>query len=139
MATPGTVAPIKQALVQTIRANVALKAALTGGVHEGIAPQATRYPFLTYQLHYAPYNYIWGSVMKYVGFDVFVWAENSVDANNVDALAAAALHDASLSVAGQSTLICRRTSDISSVDVDEEGKRIYQVGGTYEVWTDQPL
>jgi hypothetical protein len=77
--------------------------------------------------------------MKYVGFDVFVWAENSVDANNVDALAAAALHDASLSVAGQSTLICRRTSDISSVDVDEEGKRIYQVGGTYEVWTDQPL
>jgi len=136
---PGTVAPVKQALVQTLRAAPALKAALIGGIHEGVAAQSTKYPFLTYQVHYAPYDYLWGSVMHYVGIDVFVWATNSVEANNLDALVAAALHDASLSVSEQSTLICRRVSDLSLQDVDEEGKRIYQVGGTYEIWTDQPL
>lgn len=132
-------APIKQALVQTLRSNTALKAVLTGGIHEGFAPPKTAYPLLTYSVHYAPIDYLWGSMMLEVGFDVFVFAENSVDADNFDALVFAALHDAELTVTGQSTLICRRVSSLSLPDSNEEGKKIYQVGGVYQVITDQPL
>jgi hypothetical protein len=132
-------APIKQALVRAIRANATLKAALTGGIHEGFAPPKSRHPFLTYSVHYAPVNYLWGSMMLEIGFDVFVFSEDSVEADNLDALVFTTLHDAELQVSEQSTLICRRTSSLSLPDSNEEGKKIYQVGGIYEVWTDQPL
>jgi hypothetical protein len=133
------IAPIKQALVQTLRDDSVLKAALTGGIHEALAPQRTVYPFLVYSLHYAPLDYIWGSVIQTVGIDVFVFARNSVEASNLDGLVLTTLHDAQLSVSGQSTLICRRVASVSFPDVDEEGNRIFQAGGTYEIWTDQPL
>jgi hypothetical protein len=133
------IAPIKQALVKWLRQNAELRAALTGGIHEALAPQSTEYPFLVYSLHYAPMDYLWDSVMQYVGVDVFVFSRNSVEASNLDALVLSVLHDAALEVEGQQTLICRRVASISFPDVDEEGKRIFQVGGTYEMWTDQPL
>lgn len=135
---PTSSGPIKQALVQAMRGNAPLKAAITG-IHEGFAPAKAAYPFLTYHMAYSPYDYLWGSAMLRAGFDIFVWAENSVDANNIDALVVTALHDASLSVTGQTSLICRRVSDLSFADMDDEGKKVYQVGGTYEIWTDQPL
>jgi hypothetical protein len=48
------------------------------------------------------------------------------------------LQNAALSVTGQTTLICRRVADVViPPDLDGEGKKIYQVGGTYEIWTTQ--
>jgi len=132
-------APIKQALVHTLRSDPALKAALPGGFHEGFAPPKTDHPFLTYNVHYAPIDYLWGSMILEVGFDVFIFSESSVDADNIDALVFTILHDAELPVSGQSTLICRRVSSLSLPDSNEEGRKIYQVGGIYEVQTDQPL
>lgn len=131
-----TVANIKQALVAAMRANNPLKNAVSG-FYEGFAPPTTAYPFVVYSMVYAPYDFAWGSVTIRTAFDISVYAENPVDANNIDALALAALHNVALSVTGQSTLICRRVGDLSSQDVDEEGKKIYQVGGTYEIWTHQ--
>ena len=123
-----------------LRANATLKAATVGGFHEGFAPAKVKYPFLVYQFHSSPYAYLWGSVMTLAGFDVFAFSENSVDANNIDGLVANQLHDAPLAVNGQTTLICRRVADIPMPpDLDSEGKRIFQVGGSYEIWTDQPL
>jgi hypothetical protein len=134
------VAPIKQAFVQTLRANSTLKAAVNGGFYEGEAPRGVKMPFLTYHVAYAPFDYLWGSAMLRVGFDVFIIAENGVAAGNIDALVLTTLHDAALSVNGQTTLICRRVADVVIPPyLSEEGKRIHQVGGTYEVWTDQPL
>lgn len=134
---PTGVAPIKQAFVQYLRGDAPLKAAVTG-IFEGEALRETKMPYLTYQVIWAPYDYAWGSVILDVGIDIFVYAENGVDASNIDALVAARLHDASLTVAGQSTLICRRIADVVIPPyVDDEGKRIHQVGGTYRIWTDQ--
>ena len=131
------VAPIKQAFVQFLRADLTLRAAVTG-IHEGQAPRGAKMPFLTYHIAWAPYEYMWGSTMLRVGIDVFVVAENGVDAGNIDALVLTRLHDAGLTVTGQTTLICRRVADVVVPPyVNEEGKRIHQVGGTYEVWTDQ--
>lgn len=135
---PTGTAPIKQALVAKMRASAPLKAAATGGIHEGVAPQKTDYPFITYSLGYTPWYYTWDSVMLDVPLVVSVFHTNSVEAHNLDALVLAALQEAPLAVSGQSTLICRRVGDLSSQDVDEEGKKIYQVGGRYEIWTDQP-
>jgi len=134
-----SIAPIKQALVHYLRTNSALKAELVGGIHEGFAPSGTKYPYLSYQVHYAPMRYTWSDVTYEVGFDVFAWSQNSVEADTLDQLLLTTLQDAELEVEGQSTLICRRVSSLSLPGSDDEGKKIYQVGGIYEVWTDQPL
>ena len=133
-----TIEPVKQAFVQTLRANVALKAAVNG-IHEGIAPQGTGYPYLIYNVAYSPLDYDWTNVTQLLGMDVFVDSENSVDAGNIDQLVSDTLHDAALSVTGQTTLFCRRAGSLSTVGVNEEGRRVFMVGGTYEVWTDQSL
>lgn len=132
-----TTAPIKVAIVQAIRANSTLYSQLTGGIHEGFAPSKVAYPFMTYQLVYDPIAYTWGSMLHLAGFDLRIFHTNSVDANNLDALVMTTLNDAALSVAGQSTLFARRVADLSFPDVDDEGRKVYMVGGTYEVWTDQ--
>lgn len=132
------IAPVKQALVARMRASTPLKTAATGGIHEGVAPQKTAYPFISYSIGYAPWGYTWDSVMIEIPLVVSVFHTNSVEAHNLDALVLTALQEAPLAVSGQSTLICRRVGDLSSQDVDEEGKKIYQVGGRYEIWTDQP-
>lgn len=131
-----SIAPVKQALVQTLRANGALKAAVNG-IHEGVAPQGTNMPYVVYSVAYAPLEYDWTNVMQLAGFDIFVYAENSVDAGNIDQLVFDTLQDAALSVTGQTTLFCRRTGSLSGPEVNEEGRRVFQAGGTYEVWTDQ--
>lgn len=139
MTLQDVVAPIRQVFVQHLRSDVALKASIPGDIHEGFAPPGTVRPFITYQVVYAPIEYLWDSAITEIGIQVFVFAENSVDAHNIDALVLANLHDADLTVSGQSTLICRRTSSTSLAGQDDEGKKIYQVGGTYEIWVDQPL
>lgn len=136
--TIATVAPVKRAVVQTLRASPALVSAIRGGIHEGIAPRKIKYPFIVYQLAAAPYDYDWTGVVLKTLFDVSVYAENPVDANNIDALIAGALNEAELSVDGQTTMLCRRVADLpTGPDVDSEGKRIYQIGGSYSIWTDQ--
>lgn len=139
MTTPTGTSPVIQAVVQTLRANVTLKAAVSG-FYEGLAPRGARRPFVIYQIAYSPYVYDFGNAnpMIIVGMDVFVIAENSVDARNIDGLVQQALQNAALQVTGQTTLICRRVADVViPPDLDGEGKKIYQVGGTYEIWTTQ--
>jgi len=139
-----TVAPIKQALVATLRANNTLRSAVSG-IHEGFAPRKVAYPFVTYNFLPTSYNYDSSGLMFITAVDVYVYSENSVEANNLDGLVFTILQDADLmavlddGVTEQTTLICRRIADISSDDVDEEGKKVYQVGGSYAIWTDQPL
>jgi hypothetical protein len=138
MAT-STSAAVKRAVVQKLRSSAPLVAALNGGIHESIAPRKVRYPFITYQLVAAPYDYDWTGVILRVLMDVTVFAENPVEANNIDQLIGGVLNEAALAVDGQTTLLCRRVSDLpTGPDVDGEGRRIYQIGGSYSIWTDQP-
>lgn len=129
---------IKRAIVTRLRSSTSLKTAVVGGFHEGFAPRRAEYPILTYQLVYAPIVRTWGSQGYYAGIDIRVFGEQSVEANNIDALVLNLLDDAPLSVTGQSTLLCHRVADFGSPDVDDEGRKIYMVGSTYEVWTSQP-
>jgi hypothetical protein len=131
-------APIKRALVATLRTNATLKASIPGGIHKGFAPGKAEYPLLTYNFWPANYLYMWGSAMIATVVDVTVWAKSGVDAENIDALVLQTLRDTQLTVDGQTTLICRRAADLDDEDVDDEGRKIYMVGGTYEVVTDQP-
>ena len=131
-------APIKRAVVQALRASTPLTDAIAGGIHEGIAPRKIRYPFIVYQLVAAPYSYTSDAVLLQTMFDVWVYAVNPVDANNIDALISGVLNEAELTVDEQTNLLCRRVSDLpTGPDTDSQGKRIYQVGGTYSIWTAQ--
>lgn len=136
--TLSTSSVISQALVVKLRAATSLYSGLTGGVHEGFAPSKVPYPFLAYQLISAPISYVWGSMMYLAGYDLVIWDTDSVRAKNLDTLMLTALNDAALSVTGQSKVLCTRIADLSSQDVDEEGRKLYAVGGSYAVWTDQP-
>lgn len=140
MAATSTVAPVKRAVVQKLRASSPLVAAIAGGIHEAVAPRKVKYPFIVYQIVASSYEYDWTGMQIHALLDISTYAVNPVDANNIDALIARALNDAALTVDGQANLLCRRVGDLpTGPDVDSEGKRIYQVGGTYSIWTDQPL
>lgn len=136
---PKTSAGIWRALVQTLRAAPAVDSAVTG-VYEGVAPEKAEYPFVTYSSVAMPYEDDWGSRMIVAVVDIFAWSENPVTAREADQIIADALDGAQLTVEDMTTLICRRIADVPvPPDVSAEGKLIYQVGGTYEIWTNQPL
>jgi len=132
-----TVAPVKRAIVQTLRASGPLTNAIVGGINEGMAPRRVRYPFIVYQLVSSVREHQFdGQQIKSI-WDITSYAENPVDANNIDALINSALDDQDLAVDGQTTMLCRRVADLpTGPDIDSEGRRIWQAGGSYSVWTD---
>ena len=78
-----TVAPIKRAIVQAMRASSSLMAAIAGGINEGIAPRKVRYPFIVYQLVAAPVEHQFDGKQIHALFDISVYAENPVDAMKI--------------------------------------------------------
>lgn len=142
MAGPTGVASVKQALVRALRANAALKAALSNEIHEGVVPRDAEYPYLVYDVVYAPHEYYWGGDTLRAGFDIFIVSDDQVEAHTLDQSVSDTLHDAVLDFevsSGQTGLYCRRRADMSSADLDAAGKKVYQMGGTYEIWTDQNI
>lgn len=71
--------------------------------------------------------------------DVYSVSDSQVGAHTLDQLVADSLEDKvlDLGASGQTSLLCRRIGDLSSVDVDGAGLRIYQMCGIYRIWTDQ--
>ena len=137
MAVP-TPLPIKRGLVRRLR-QTPPGAAATGGIHQTFAPQKAKYPFITYSLVTAPSDWTWGATEIHAMFDVFAWSENAVEAENLDALIANALDGAPLECGEQRTLMCRRVGATpTGPTTDGTGRRLYQIGGTYAVWTDTP-
>jgi hypothetical protein len=135
---PTTLQPIFQALVRTLRTNASLKDAVAG-FWEGAAPAGTPYPFVTYHHAGGGDMWSWGSVMKKPIIAIQVWGDDQVEARNLDQLILDTLWDTELSIDQQSTLLCRRTGDISQSNAEGSGQKIYQVGGRYTIWTDQDL
>jgi hypothetical protein len=127
---------IKQAFVARLRASSSINGALTG-IHEGFAPEKAEYPFATYQLVAAPYDYNWGDVTLIALIDLFVFSRSQVVADNLDQAITAWVSDKSFPVTGQRPLICRREATAPMPpDIDAEGEKVYQIGGTYHIETD---
>jgi hypothetical protein len=136
--------------VRTLRADSALVAALPGGQHEDIAPRNVTQDFLTYTLVDAAYDDDWSDRMIRSLWDVIVTSEDQVRASTTDSLVMSVLEDALLPitvepqgggdpVTKQVTLYCRRTAGIRDKEITEDDRTIYRVGGTYSIWTVQPL
>jgi hypothetical protein len=136
-AKPG-LAPIKQALVKALRANATLKAAISNEIHEAVAPEGVAYPYLVYQFVYSPYSYYWGGQMTRAGVDVWVFSQDQVEAHDLNQLVIEAVQDVVLDLGDseQTSLYSRRVADLSSAFLDGAGNKVYQVGGTFELWTD---
>jgi len=137
MTTQG-IAPIKQALVKALRAKADLKAAISNEIHEAVAPEGVTYPYLVYQFVYSPYSYYWGGQMIRAGVDVWIFSQDQVQAHDLNQLVIEAVQDVALDLgsSGQTSLYSRRVADLSSAFLDEAGNKVYQVGGTFELWTD---
>ncbi len=141
-----TLWPLLQAVVQNLRADTALQAVITGGEYEGEAPSGATYPFLTYQMGPAARDRYVDSILSRPLIYVFVHDRDQVRARNADQLVMDVLDGAVFNFAatehgsdGQSTLQCQRILDVPGTDTDDEGQKVYQYGGVYEVWIDQPL
>jgi hypothetical protein len=130
--------PIKQAVVKALRDNVALKAAVHNEFHEGISPRDVGYPYIVYDVVWATRNYTWTNNGLLTGVEIFILSDDQVEAHNLDALVIGAMHDKALDMgsSGLSVLYCRRISDESMVDLDDAGKKVYQIGGTHEILVD---
>lgn len=129
---------IWRALVARIRSHASLRAALIGGIHEGLAAEKVGYPYMVWNAVVPGVKEdTWNTRMYVALADVLIVSRSSVEASNLDQLATEALDGAPLEVTGQRTLICHRVADIRLVDSDEEGHRIYRVGGSYEIVTSQ--
>lgn len=136
MAAPETFQPIARALVSTLRTNATLKAALTG-MYEAIAPNDAEYPYLTYDLYGSTSKWEFGGAVYKPKFMVRIWSDDQVQARTLDQLAHETLWDADLGLDQQTTLLCRRTKDVSRVHDAGEGSKVFSVGGLYTVWTGQ--
>ena len=142
--TRTTEAPILQSLVQTLRANNSAFDAATidgslHGIHEETAPTGTKMPFLIYRLVYAVYDDDFSNRTIRAAVDIEAVSENQVEASNLDSVVLTTVEDSLAAVIGQSILFCRRVAGLRLSEVTEEGKKIYRVGGTYSLWTDQDL
>lgn len=134
-----TSAQIKKAIVRKLRTSSQLVSASTGGIHWRVAPAKVAYPFVVVSRVAAPWKRDWDQQEIRSLWDVMTYAENSVEAENLDALVGEALNEAELTVDGQTQLLCQRVADIDGDDdTDEEGKRIFQIGSSYRIWTTQP-
>jgi hypothetical protein len=133
-----TSSAIWRALVQKVRANTALKAALNGGIHEGFAPEKVEYPMAVYVPVAMPYESTWSSRAIIALVDVTIFSRSQVEASNLDQSMLETLDGATLTPEGQTFLICRRVNDLRiGPELDEEGLKVYGVGGSYEIWTSQ--
>jgi hypothetical protein len=136
----------KQAFVRALRNITALTTAIgSDGIHEGVVTRGVEYPFVVYSVSFSVRSDDWGhrSLMR-TGFDVVVVTDDQVEAHNLDAAILNGLKDVIFDPlfdpgSGQSTLFFRRIADTSSVGRDGEGEKVYSVGGTYTLWTDQAL
>ena len=129
---------IWRAVVAALRADSGLKAALTGGMHEGLAPEKVPYPHLVWTAVVPGVKEDTFNSRMYVALaDVSIISRNSVEASNLDQSVCDVLDEAQLSVSGQTSLICHRVADLRDADDDEEGRKIYRIGGSYEIWTSQ--
>lgn len=129
---------IWRAFVAQIRSHAALRTALIGDVHEGIAAEKFPYPLCVWDaiVPGVPDN-TWGSRVLVALGDAVIVSRSSVEASNLAQLLDEALDEAPLYVQGHQTLICHRVNGIRTWDVDEEGKKVYRFGGSYEIWTNQ--
>lgn len=129
---------IWRAVVSTLRGNATLRAAVIGDFHEGVAAGKAPYPHVVWTPVVPGVNDdSWGERTIIALADVVAVSRNQVEASNLDQLMTEVLDEASLHVIGHHTLICYRVADLRDDDRDEEGRKVYRIGGSYEIQTSQ--
>lgn len=140
MATTG-VAPVKQALVRALRDNSSLTDLVgSDGINEGVEPRKSGYPYVIYSVIYSRRDWDGTNMTLITEMDVWSISDSQVQAHTLDQLVADALEFKVLNIGDiseQISLNCQRIGDLSSVDLDGEGNRVFQMGGSYRIWTDQ--
>jgi hypothetical protein len=142
---------IRRSLVRTLRGSADVKSATPGGQHEELAPPGVTQDFLTYRLVTAPVEDDWSNRTIRSWWDIVITSEDQVRASTTDSLVMNVVEDSLLPievedesdppemVTQQTILYCRRVVGLRDKEITEDRKTLYHVGGTYSIWTDQPL
>jgi hypothetical protein len=150
MTATGT-GPIKRAIVRRLRSSGALRTVLVGGIHQHLARGKRSYPYVVYTEVTAPFIRDWGTGSDqgtreiHALYDIAVYASNPVEAENLDQLIDNLFDGADREldplVDGQRVTYCARVATIPAggPQEDDEGRYYAQVGGTYEIWTEQQI
>jgi hypothetical protein len=125
--------PVRQALIQALRANLPLQAELTGDWAEGAAPVGAQYPLGIIALVPSPSFYDWSGVVHDLLVDIVLFSRDQGQAASLNQLVFTTLQDRLLALTGLTSLGCRRTGTLSLQDVDDQGTAIYEVGGTWRI------
>ena len=147
--------PIERAIVRKVRQTDELKSALNkgnpdrgGGIHQDVASRRERYPYFTYSLVTAPVIFDNGSEDNdgtqeiHAIYDLTFWSDRKVEAEDLDRILGNVLQrKEDLEVEGQTVILLQRVgpSAANGADNDVEGRRYVRAGGTYEIWTVQPV
>lgn len=145
--------PIKQGVVRRIRSGQAPEwPALRGGIHQGFAPRDKPYPLVTYLVPTEPVVLDNGTVSSEgtqeirATVDVDAWSRSSVEAETLDSLIAGLFAsrftpELDALVDGQTVYHLQRigASPGSGPQVDDEGRRYFRAGSTFEIWTVRPI
>jgi hypothetical protein len=142
--------PIKRGIVRLLRSSAPITDPLRGGIHERLSSRQVAYPYLIYSQVAAPIITDFGGASSSgtrelrTLFDISILATRQVDAENIDELIDVLFsgQQAALDayVDGQTVYHCERIADMpTGPDRDDEGRFYVQKGGTYEIWTVQPI
>ena len=141
------IGPIKQAFVRALRDITALKAAVgSDGIDEGISLTGVSFPRVMYVVRpTSPIRQFGGEAIAITTIDCWAVSDSQVEAQNLDQLMLDGLEDKVLdftgisSIAGNepTTLLCHRLRSMSLVEADDAGKKVFLIGGTYQIWTDR--
>jgi hypothetical protein len=149
MALTGT-APIERGIVRRLRSSVDVTGPLRGGIHERLSSRQVKYPYLVYQRVSAPIITDNGGAGSggtreiRALYDILVYASNQAVAKRLDELIDNLFTDhadeLSSLVDGQTVYYCQRIADAGiGPDRDTEDRYYVQQGGTYAIWTVQPI
>lgn len=151
--------PIERAIIRKVRQTGELKSALDksnpergGGIHQDVASRRERYPYFTYSLVTAPIVYDHGAgngttenegtLEIHALYDLTFWSDRKVEAEDLDRILGNILQrKEDLEVEGQTVILLQRVGPAAAngADNDVEGRRYVRIGGTYEIWTVQPI
>ena len=142
--------PIRRGIVRLLRSSTPLTSQLRGGIHEGLSSRQVKSPFLLYSEVSAPIITDNGRTGDHGTreirglYDIVIISSRQAEADNLALLVDQLFTDAEGAldslVDGQTVYYCQRVGNAGTgPGRDDEGRYYVSRGGSFEIWTVQPL
>lgn len=129
---------IDTAVYSRLTGGTALIAVLGGtAIYNTHAPDGASLPYVVYSQQTGSPDNLTPSDSRTLLYWVRVYSSSGAQAGTIDALVSGLLHKQTLTVTGYTNYGTRRETEISTIEIDDAGRRIYQSGAFYRIQIDQ--